>query len=47
MKPERAAGHSPVFGAVVKDDWNYTATPPLAFLVCTGTALALPVHSYR
>ena len=41
--PEREAGHSPIFGAVVKDKWNYTCTPTRAFVVCTGTALPLPL----
>jgi len=39
MKPEREAGHSPIFGAAVIDKWNYTPTPPFASVVCISTAL--------
>jgi len=31
------ADHSHVSGTKVKDDWNYTSSPPYAFMVCRET----------
>ena len=33
--PDNEADHSTPSGAEIKDDWNYTSTPPYAFLACT------------
>lgn len=34
---------TPPSSAEVKNEWTYTATPPYACMVCTGTVLPLPL----
>jgi hypothetical protein len=38
----RVAHHSPPCSAEVRNVWNYTSTPPHAFIACTWTAVLLP-----
>ena len=41
VKQTRSKGsHSGPSGAEVKSNWRYIATPPYAFMACTGTTVA-------
>jgi len=43
-RPGCYAGHSPPFGSDDENWWNYTSTPPYAFMACTGAGVCLPLH---